>query len=98
MTDSKFNAGEPLGYFFTWTTYGTWLPGDDRGWHRKDVHGIQPPEPPARESAVSKMKELEFRLTKADRTTVESTVAKHCAIRHWTLHSANCVPTMCMSS
>ena len=23
---------EPLAYFLTWTTYGTWLPGDDRGW------------------------------------------------------------------
>ncbi len=23
---------EPLGYFLTWVTYGTWLPGDERGW------------------------------------------------------------------
>lgn len=23
---------EPLAYFITWTTYGTWLPGDPRGW------------------------------------------------------------------
>ena len=22
----------PLAWFITWTTYGTWLPGDDRGW------------------------------------------------------------------
>ena len=22
----------PLAYFLTWTTYGTWLPGDERGW------------------------------------------------------------------
>ena len=23
---------EALAYFLTWTTYGTWLPGDERGW------------------------------------------------------------------
>jgi hypothetical protein len=22
---------DPLAYFLTWTTYGTWLPGDERG-------------------------------------------------------------------
>ena len=32
----SFNTGEPLAYFLTWTTYGTWLPGDERGWSRKD--------------------------------------------------------------
>jgi REP element-mobilizing transposase RayT len=23
---------DPIGYFLTWVTYGTWLPGDARGW------------------------------------------------------------------
>ena len=23
---------EPLAFFLTWPTYGTWLPGDERGW------------------------------------------------------------------
>jgi hypothetical protein len=22
----------PIAYHLTWTTYGTWLPGDSRGW------------------------------------------------------------------
>jgi hypothetical protein len=26
---------EPLAYYLTWTTYGTWLPGDERGWVAK---------------------------------------------------------------
>ena len=30
--------------FITWTTYGTWLPGDSRGW-RKTNKGNQPPQP-----------------------------------------------------
>ena len=35
MSRTTFNLGEPLAYFLTWTTYGTWLPGDERGWNRK---------------------------------------------------------------
>jgi hypothetical protein len=33
---------EPLAYFLTWPTYGTWLPGDERGWVQYR-HGLQPP-------------------------------------------------------
>ena len=32
------------GFFITWTTYGTWLPGDARGW-RKRIGGEQQPRP-----------------------------------------------------
>ena len=31
----RIPRGEPLAYFLTWTTYGTWLPGDERGWVAK---------------------------------------------------------------
>ena len=24
-------------YFITWTTYGTWLPGDARGWRKRQA-------------------------------------------------------------
>jgi REP element-mobilizing transposase RayT len=27
--------GNTLGYMVTWTTYGTWLQGDERGWVKK---------------------------------------------------------------
>lgn len=26
---------DPLALFLTWTTYGSWLPGDERGWVEK---------------------------------------------------------------
>ena len=35
-----------LAYYFTWNTYGSWLPGDRRGWVRKRKNSdriIQPP-------------------------------------------------------
>ena len=37
-----------LAYFLTWTTYGTWLPGDARGWVNRHPQGdnvIAPPSP-----------------------------------------------------
>ncbi len=36
---------EPLAYFLTWSTYGTWLPGDERGWITHTAGSSQtPPE------------------------------------------------------
>jgi hypothetical protein len=35
MERERENEGplpDPLAYFLTWATYGTWLPGDERGW------------------------------------------------------------------
>ena len=34
----------PLAYFLTWTTYGSWLPGDERGWvdGRGGMHLAEP--------------------------------------------------------
>ena len=61
-THAPLNAGDPLAYFLTLTTYGTWLPGDDRGWHRKGEPEVQPPNPFLVEMARSRMKEKEFGL------------------------------------
>ena len=38
----------PLAYLITWTTYGTWLPGDQRGWVEDGTFGIQAPDGLAR--------------------------------------------------
>ena len=87
MSDQEFNAGEPLGYFITWTTYGTWLPGDERGWQRKGEPDIQRPNALSKESAQGKLKEAEFRMRQSDRGIVEATVNRHCKIRNWELHT-----------
>jgi hypothetical protein len=34
----RIHGEEPLAYFPTWTTYGAWLPGDERGWVEKPGH------------------------------------------------------------
>ena len=46
----------PLAYFLTWPTYGTWLPGDERGWTA--YHGgWRLPDPPRKLAARARMSE-----------------------------------------
>jgi REP element-mobilizing transposase RayT len=89
MSRNVFNLGEPLAYFLTWTTYGSWLPGDDRGWHGKGEAEIQPANPLFVEMARSEMKEPEFRLSADQRQIVEATIRDHCRERYWHLHAVN---------
>lgn len=89
MAARPFNLDEPLGYFITWTTYGTWLSGDDRGWNRRGEPGPLPPSPLLVEINRTRMKETEFRLSPEARRIVEATVRKHCEIRGWFLHAVN---------
>ena len=80
---------EPLAYFLTWPTYGTWLPGDERGWveHRR---GWKLPDPVRRLEAQARMTEDACVLDAEQRQLVERTVAEHCRIRGWELHAVNC--------
>ena len=85
----EFNTGEPIAYFLTWTTYGTWLPGDDRGWNRKGEFENLPANPLLVETADARMKEDLFLLSAADRKLVEQTIRDHCDFRGWDLHAIN---------
>jgi REP element-mobilizing transposase RayT len=79
----------PLAYFISWTTYGTWLPGDERGWVEGDTPGIQAPDPGRREEAHGLMTEPSVTLDPAQREVVRATVEAHCRIRGWHLHAVN---------
>lgn len=80
---------DPIAYFLTWPTYGTWLPGDARGWieHRK---GWKLPDPILVLEAQAKMRESACVLSLQARTIVESQVAETCQFRKWTLHTVSC--------
>lgn len=82
-------TSEPLAYFLTWTTYGTWLPGDERGWNRKGSAWAQPANPLFVEMAASKLKEQPFTMDRDHRFLVEDTIRRHCEVRKWKLHAAN---------
>jgi len=88
-THAPFKRRRALAYFLTWTTYGTWLPGEDRGWHRKGEPEVQPPPPSIAEMARSRMKEKEFTLSHEHRRLVERTIRRHCELRRWALHAVN---------
>lgn len=89
MPSAEFNTDEPIAFFLTWTTYGTWLPGDERGWNRKHQGKIQAPNPELEAAARKTMTEPEFYLDESHRAIVKTTIEQHCNIRGWHLHVAN---------
>ena len=93
MPNDQFNTDEPIAFFLTWTTYGTWLPGDERGWNRKHDGKIQEPNPELEAAARKAMTESEFYLDESHRTIVKATIEQHCHIRGWHLHVANPLST-----
>jgi hypothetical protein len=80
---------DPIGYFLTWVTYGTWLTGDARGWveHR---HGWQLRDPVRELEAAKRMTEDACRLDPELRCAVERQIAETCQHRGWHLHAVNC--------
>src|SRR5690348_5335321 len=80
---------DPLAYFLTWTAYGTWLPGDERGWVAKPG---EPRTPEARIErwARSRLTEPPLVLDSSQREIVEGTIADHCRVRGWCLHAVAC--------
>lgn len=80
---------DPIAYFLTWVTYGTWLPGDARGWV-KYRGGWQLSDPIRELEAKSRMTEDACKLTAEQRRAVEVQIGETCAHRGWTLHAVNC--------
>jgi hypothetical protein len=81
--------GDPLAYFLTWVTYGTWLPGDARGWIEYR-HGWRAPDPIRELEAKAAMTEDACILSPEQRRCVETQIAETCTHRRWILHTVNC--------
>ena len=69
--------------------YGSWLPGDERGWVEKPGN-IMPSDPERESEAAERMHESEVSLNPEQRDLVEKTIADHCRRRGWHLHAVNC--------
>lgn len=80
---------DPIGYFLTWTTYGTWLPGDERGWVEYK-NGWQMPAKILEIDCQQRMREAKCLLTPTERILVEQQVKETCRLRKWTLYAINC--------
>jgi REP element-mobilizing transposase RayT len=85
----EFASEKVLAYHIVWTTYGTWLPGDWRGWVTKGVWGIQTRDPKLEQTSRERMAETTVVLTPEQRALVEKTIVNHCQLRGWTLHAVN---------
>lgn len=80
---------DPIAFFLTIATYGTWLPGDQRGWVEYQ-HGWKLPDPIRELEAAGKMAEDARILTPYQRETVENQVRETCNHRGWICHAVNC--------
>ena len=80
---------DPIGYFLTWPTYGTWLPGSEQGWIEYK-HGWKLPEPKLLLHSAKRMKESTCLLNKQQQSLVESQISETCQHRKWELYAANC--------
>jgi len=89
MKAGSIPMGDAIAYFLTWATYGTWLPGDERGWvdYRQ---GWQMPNPQRVLEAEALMSEEVCLLTPREREIVHGQVAETCQHRGWTLYAVNC--------
>jgi len=79
---------ESMTLFITFTTYGTWLPGDRRGW-KKWKAGQQQPQPLLEQWCRHRMKERPVLLNAQQRQRVEDVIRLHAQIRGWELHAAS---------
>ncbi|SMP64308.1 Transposase IS200 like [Neorhodopirellula lusitana] len=79
---------EPISLFITWTTYGSWLPGDSRGW-RKWMRGERLPQPLLEDWCRDRMTEKPVRLDALQRQAVEEVVREHAEHRGWVLHAVS---------
>jgi REP element-mobilizing transposase RayT len=80
---------EPIAFLFTWSTYGTWLPGDARGWVEYQ-HGFRLPDPILELECAARMTEDACRLAPYQRDRVHQQVAETCKHKCWLLHAVNC--------
>ena len=82
-------ADDPIAFMFTWSTYGTWLPGDSRGWveYRR---GFRLPDPILELENAARMTEDACILAPHQRKQVHEQVAETCQHKLWLLHAVNC--------
>jgi REP element-mobilizing transposase RayT len=84
---------DPRAYLLTWTTYGTWLPGDERGSvdPQHNVHGQEfaPTDERRRVANAAQLAHAPFHLDAVARPVVHAAIVEHCAFRGWELVALN---------
>ena len=90
----------PLGYLITVRTYGTWLPGDERGsidrYHNSYRGPRVSPNPIIEQQARAKLKSEPLILDSIKRTAASDAIIEVCDNRDWLLRAVTCVQIMLM--
>ncbi len=85
---------QPLAYFITWSTYGTWLHGDERGSVARAGENYPntpmiPPSPAREDFESAELKHPGVVLDEVAREIVRATITDHAAIRAWGIRALN---------
>jgi len=85
--------GTPLAYFITFTCYGTWLHGDERG-SVDDEHNVPgtpvlPPDPERRARESDDLAETPYHLDPTRRQVTLHAVCEIARRKGWTLHAVH---------
>ncbi len=84
---------DPPVHLLTWRTYGTWMPGDDRGWvdERNNGYGepTRTPDPQQHNMAVGQMAAPPFTFSVPLRERVTEILHEACAWRGWPVLALN---------
>jgi REP element-mobilizing transposase RayT len=78
-----------MAYLLTWRTFGTWLPGDKRGWwdHKR---GYQAASPELENYVRKHMTQSPVRLAVKHRRVVKERITAYCEYRNWPMHAVTC--------
>jgi REP element-mobilizing transposase RayT len=83
----------PLAYFITFRSYGTWLPGDERGWvdlnHNVFGTPYRPPSSSRQVTAENRLRHAAIDFRAEERSAVDRAIRRVCEHRHWPLHAVN---------
>ena len=79
--------GQAIAYFLTWTTYGTWLPGDSRGWIDRHDHQVKQADSQRETKARKRMQEQPLRLSDRQIQVVEDAIYETSSVRGWKIHA-----------
>ena len=77
----------PRGYHLIWPTYGTWLPGDERGWVQRGDPVRRPPQRDLAAWSAAQLRWPPMRLDREQRAVVAAAFEDACARRGWTLRA-----------
>ncbi len=89
MQDRVDHWTAPIAYHLTFTTYGTWLHGDERGSVDRKTHEYMAPDPVRNESIRERLKYPIVTLTPKARRVVREAIEGYCTFKSWPLLALN---------